>query len=89
MAILPVDKGEHTTRPFIRWFTGHLLANPINIIVVFIGTAVTILIRMLIPIYLGQALDFAIIDQYNHFTNLEQLNLLYEYVTLILILGVL
>jgi ATP-binding cassette subfamily B protein len=65
-----------------------LLANPINIIIVFVGTAVTILIRMLIPIYLGQALDFAIIDQYDQITNLEQLSLLHDYVALILVLGI-
>jgi ATP-binding cassette subfamily B protein len=74
---------------FSRWFLGHLFANPLNLFIIFIGTLVTIVIRMLIPIILGLALDDAIIDQTNLLTNAQQLALLSEYVGLILFFGVL
>lgn len=89
MAILPADKGEYSSKPFIRWFTKHLFANPINLTIVIVGTALTILFRMLIPITLGQALDLAIIDQFNIYTTEEQFSLLRNYVGLILALGIL
>ncbi|MHA1444062.1 MAG: ABC transporter ATP-binding protein [Candidatus Hodarchaeales archaeon] len=75
-------------RGFSRWFLGHLFANPINLLIIFIGTSVTIVIRMMIPIFLGFALDLAIIDQFDLLTNIEQLALLSYYVGLILVFGV-
>ncbi len=88
MAVLTAKK-EISSKSFSRWFLGHLLANPLNLVVIFIGTSVSILIRMLIPIFLGQALDQVIIDQKNLLTNSEQLDLLRDFVFLILVLGIL
>jgi ATP-binding cassette subfamily B protein len=84
MALLTIKKPQG----FSRWFFGHLFANPLNLFIIFIGTLVTIVIRMLIPIILGQALDLAIIDQLNLLTNNEQLALLTSFVGLILFLGI-
>ncbi|MCK4849320.1 MAG: hypothetical protein KAT16_09855, partial [Candidatus Heimdallarchaeota archaeon] len=84
MALLSIKKPHG----FSRWFLGHLFANPLNLLIVFIGTSVTIVIRMLIPILLGFALDLAIIDQFDLLTNTEQLALLSYYVGLILVFGV-
>ncbi len=64
MAVIAVNK-EFSSKSFSRWFLGHLLANPLNLVIIFVGTSVSILIRMLIPIFLGQILDQAIIDQQN------------------------
>ena len=80
---------ENPPKSFSRWFFGHLLANPLNLLVIFVGTSVSILIRMLIPILLGQTLDQAIIDRQNLLTNGEQLALLRDFVFFILFLGIL
>ena len=85
MALLSIKKPQG----FSRWFLGHLFANPLNLFIIFIGTLVTIVIRMLIPIILGLALDLAIIDQFDLLTDSEQLSLLSHYVGLILVFGVL
>ncbi|MHA2096485.1 MAG: ABC transporter transmembrane domain-containing protein, partial [Candidatus Hodarchaeales archaeon] len=84
MALISIKKPQG----FSRWFFGHLFANPLNLFIIFIGTLVTIVIRMLIPIILGQALDLAIIDQLNLLTNDKQLALLTSFVGLILVLGI-
>ncbi|MHA2342688.1 MAG: ABC transporter transmembrane domain-containing protein, partial [Candidatus Hodarchaeales archaeon] len=84
MALISIKKPQG----FSRWFFGHLFANPLNLFIIFVGTLVTIVIRMLIPIILGQALDLAIIDQLDVLTNDEQLALLTSFVGLILSLGV-
>jgi len=84
MALLSIKKPQG----FSRWFLGHLFANPLNILVIFIGTLVTIVIRMLIPIIIGLAFDLAIIDQFDLLTNNEQMVLLSHYVGLILFIGV-
>jgi len=84
MALLSIKKPHG----FSRWFLGHLFANPLNLLIIFIGTSVTIVIRMLIPILLGFALDLAIIDQFDLLTITEQLALLSYYVGLILVFGV-
>jgi ATP-binding cassette subfamily B protein len=88
MAVIAANKGI-SSKSFFRWFLGHLLANPLNLVIIFVGTSVSILIRMLIPIFLGQTLDQAIIDQQNLLTNGEQLDLLRDFVVLILFLGIL
>ncbi len=82
-------KDQVSSKSFSRWFFGHLLANPLNLIVIFVGTSISILIRMLIPIFLGQALDRAIIDLPDLRTNSQQLDLLRDFVFLILIMGIL
>jgi len=84
MALLSMKKPQG----FSRWFLGHLFANPLNLLVIFIGTLVTIVIRMLIPIIIGLAFDLAIIDQFDLLTNNEQMVLLSHYVGLILFIGV-
>jgi len=85
MALLSIKKPQG----FSRWFLRHLFANPLNLLIIFIGTLVTIVIRMLIPIILGLALDLAIIDQFDLRTNAEQLALLSHYAGLILFFGIL
>jgi ATP-binding cassette subfamily B protein len=86
MATIAVKKRQ-VSKSFTRWFLGYLLANPLNLVIVFVGTSLTILFRMLIPIFMGEALDSAIIDQFDLLDNNAQLALLQEYVFLILILG--
>ena len=88
MAVIAASK-EVSPKSFSRWFLGHLLANPLNLVLIFVGTSVSILIRMLIPVFLGQALDQAIIDQQNLSTNNEQLVILRDFVFLIFFLGIL
>ncbi|MHA2238200.1 MAG: ABC transporter ATP-binding protein [Candidatus Hodarchaeales archaeon] len=89
MATISVKQEIKSPKTFRGWFLGHLLAKPAFPIIVFIGTSVTIFIRILIPILIGEALDLAIIDRFNILTNSQQMALLGEYVQTILILGIL
>lgn len=78
-----------SSKSFRRWFLGHLLNNPLIIIIVLIGTAGVIFTRLSIPIILGEALDVAIIDLDGIFTTTEQTALLANYVVTLLFLGIL
>ena len=89
MATISVKKGSQSSKTFRGWFLGHLLAKPAFPIIVFLGTSVTIFIRILIPILLGEALDLAIIDRFDLRTNSQQMALLWEYVQTIFVLGIL
>ncbi|MFX1251390.1 MAG: ABC transporter ATP-binding protein [Promethearchaeota archaeon] len=73
---------------FSRWFTGHLLTNPLIILVVIGGTVLVILARTLIPLVIGNAVDIAIIDMQNVLLPSEQLTLLIQFVILLLGIGV-
>jgi hypothetical protein len=71
MAVITASK-RTSSSSFSQWFLGHLLASPLNLLIISVGTSLSILIRMLFPIFLGQTLDQAIIDQQNLLTNKEQ-----------------
>ncbi|MFX0091037.1 MAG: ABC transporter ATP-binding protein [Candidatus Hodarchaeota archaeon] len=72
---------------FARWFTGHLLASPLTILVVIGGTILVISARMLIPLIIGNAMDMAIIDLNDVLLPSEQLNLLIQFAVLLLGIG--
>ncbi|NHJ01126.1 MAG: ABC transporter ATP-binding protein [Candidatus Heimdallarchaeota archaeon] len=76
-------------KSFWQWFIAHLTANPLIIVVVVVGTAGIIFCRLLIPIFLGQTVDIAIIDKNNLLTDPQQLAQLTNYVKLIFSLAIL
>ncbi len=79
---------QKTQKSFIRWFSGHLTANPLVIGSVVIGTLIVIFSRLLIPIVLGKAIDMAIIDKDDLLSPTDQLSLLRDFVLFLLVLGV-
>jgi ATP-binding cassette subfamily B protein len=73
---------------FRRWFIGQILANPFLIIIVIGCTILAIIARTTIPVIIGTALDVAIIDLNGLLTDDQQLDLLFNFIVLILILGI-
>lgn len=86
MSLVP-DSSQETPAGFWRWLLGHLAANPLIIGIVVFGTGLTIFVRAAIPILLGQALDVAIIDLNDLYTNQEQIEILQNFVTTIFIIA--
>ncbi|WP_455463339.1 hypothetical protein, partial [Candidatus Hodarchaeum mangrovi] len=78
MSLVP-DSSQETPAGFWRWLLGHLTANPLIIGIVVFGTGLTIFFRAAIPILLGQALDVAIIDLNDLYTNQEQIEILQNF----------
>ncbi len=78
---------EKKSISFNKWFFGHFVTNPLNILIIS-GTILMILVRTLIPVVLGNAIDAAIIDQADIFHSSEQLALLVQFAAILLGLGI-